>query len=360
MHVSNVCDSALADKSDATTFDVYAAWNAKAPVIKARERKRRQNANHNQWLLREVRGEIPSLEKRLRKKAKTVWQRGSIWRGELVRLLRARPAEAEIVTIEGILPLLAKSFAYDCDTVGDWLFAHAPAFAAQTDPLWVRAACTHALDKPPRYHPDRCAEALGVTKAERDALGLTMIGATDFKRSDRLKARRAKNAAYHRQRRARAGAQSYAASRERQKPWKALGISRATYYRRRDAREAYEARVGACAETTTTASAETTTTAACVYNTANPFLQPATKPEQAATAMKGTRSRMGRMRKNGSRLAPSAREEIISLKNLSQNPNKESMSEEDKTQTAQAAARKRRKPAALARPTHKSGLLAVV
>lgn len=84
---------------------------------------------------------------------------------------------------------------------------------------------------------DTIARRLGVTAAERAALGLKTIGAVDLDRDDRAAARRDRQREWHADRRRAAGrkqrAEYEAASISRHRPWELLGISRATFYRRR-------------------------------------------------------------------------------------------------------------------------------
>jgi hypothetical protein len=91
--------------------------------------------------------------------------------------------------------------------------------------------------------PDRAAEMLDVTMAERTALSLRTIGAVDCSREGRKvvamqhkkEADRARAAA----KRAAAGARPHAQSYAAVKPWEAFGESRAAFYRRpKDEREA--------------------------------------------------------------------------------------------------------------------------
>jgi len=83
---------------------------------------------------------------------------------------------------------------------------------------------------------DTIAKRLGVTAAERDALGLKTIGAIDLNREDRAAARRDRQRERMRRARATEGRKSraeYTAAALRQLcPWEGLGISRATFYRR--------------------------------------------------------------------------------------------------------------------------------
>jgi hypothetical protein len=99
----------------------------------------------------------------------------------------------------------------------------------------LEALIEDTLKQPRRWRADRLAWRLGLTIADRDALGITTIGAVDMEANKRIGRRREKNrAAEAAKRRARGVCprQKYeAGSISREKPWEALGISRATWYR---------------------------------------------------------------------------------------------------------------------------------
>lgn len=94
-----------------------------------------------------------------------------------------------------------------------------------------------AVASPKRWRADRLGWKLRLRQAERDALGIRTIGAFDQGRIARATERRAKNRAAKEAKRRAAGAQprdQYLASqRATPRPWIELGISRATYFRRR-------------------------------------------------------------------------------------------------------------------------------
>jgi hypothetical protein len=99
--------------------------------------------------------------------------------------------------------------------------------------------------KPLRWDADGLAREIGLDDATRTWLGITTIGATDFNKAKRTKRRTKRNTADKRVRRAEAGAKPHAMSAERLMPWLDLGISKATWNRRRKlAREAREADSG--------------------------------------------------------------------------------------------------------------------
>jgi hypothetical protein len=87
--------------------------------------------------------------------------------------------------------------------------------------------------KPRRWRADSLACEIGLNYATRTRLRITAIGANDFGKAKRDKRRTKRNNEAKRLRRAEAGAKPHALSASRLKPWLALGISRATYDRRR-------------------------------------------------------------------------------------------------------------------------------
>jgi hypothetical protein len=101
---------------------------------------------------------------------------------------------------------------------------------------------------PMRWRADALASEIGLNRATRTRLDITTIGATDFGKAKRTKRRTKRNTASKRACRAAAGAKPHAMSAERMKPWLDLGISKATWNRRRKlAREAGEADSGTAA-----------------------------------------------------------------------------------------------------------------
>jgi hypothetical protein len=124
--------------------------------------------------------------------------------------------------------------------------------AARWCPWLTDAEYTAMLDaiarNPRRWRADSLAREIGLDRATRTRLGITTIGATDFNKAKRTKRRTKRNTADKRVRRVAAGAKPHAMSAERLKPWIDLGISKATWNRRRKlAREAREADSGTAA-----------------------------------------------------------------------------------------------------------------
>jgi hypothetical protein len=95
---------------------------------------------------------------------------------------------------------------------------------------WVLAKIRR---RPIRLNADNVAKLIGLNNATRNHLAITTIGAIDCGRTKRKTRRRNNDAARHRALRAEAGAKPHATSLAQTKPWKALKVSRRTYFRRR-------------------------------------------------------------------------------------------------------------------------------
>ena len=110
----------------------------------------------------------------------------------------------------------------------EWASTCAPTF--QTDKVTARAKQIAA--NPLKWTADKLAWRLGLTMERRTMLKIKTIGAIDVKREDRP----GWLAAHHRQRkgaeRRAAGAKPQASSDNATRPWEALGMSRATWYRK--------------------------------------------------------------------------------------------------------------------------------
>jgi hypothetical protein len=90
-------------------------------------------------------------------------------------------------------------------------------------------------DRPIRWKADTLAKVLNLTEAERRRLHVRTIGAVDMSKAERLQARKLRDRQNKRTKRRAKGAKPRAEyeakSKNRIKPWIALGISRATWYR---------------------------------------------------------------------------------------------------------------------------------
>ncbi len=114
-----------------------------------------------------------------------------------------------------------------------WIEQRAPWLTAGE----IRTIVAPILLNPQRWKADALAWRMRVTKAERDGLALTTIGAIDESRAKRLHRRKQRAIERKRAQRKAEGAvprriyekQSLSAT----EPWKAEGISRRTWYRRR-------------------------------------------------------------------------------------------------------------------------------
>lgn len=102
--------------------------------------------------------------------------------------------------------------------------------------LEARRLIRTAIDQPRRYRADTLAIRLNLTAAERSRLDVTTIGAVDMLKEKRAARRRQRDRARKERERRDRGAKTAAEiktnSKSRQAPWKAAGMSRATWYRR--------------------------------------------------------------------------------------------------------------------------------
>jgi hypothetical protein len=83
---------------------------------------------------------------------------------------------------------------------------------------------------------DNLARLLGVTYAQRQALRLTTIGSVNVKKGARKELRRRNDRLYQERRRRERGARPHGESLSRTKPWEAMKMSRAKWYRQRTMR----------------------------------------------------------------------------------------------------------------------------
>lgn len=113
-----------------------------------------------------------------------------------------------------------------------WLADHAPWMSLRD----MRALLSEVASRPRRWRADRLGAKLKLLEADRAALRITTIGAVDVTKVQREQARKERNkaakAAARRVKGARSRAEYEGRSISRAKPWEALGISRATWYRR--------------------------------------------------------------------------------------------------------------------------------
>ncbi|MGY3584458.1 hypothetical protein ACVIGB_006484 [Bradyrhizobium sp. USDA 4341] len=113
------------------------------------------------------------------------------------------------------------------------------AWACQWAPWLSEDELTDLIERvckrPLKWRADTLGKKLRLTHEERARLGITTIGAFDDSTRKRAMRREKRKADRRRARRHAAGATPQAASTERAEPWKAAGISRRTWYRRRKA-----------------------------------------------------------------------------------------------------------------------------
>jgi hypothetical protein len=83
---------------------------------------------------------------------------------------------------------------------------------------------------------DSLARFLGVTYADRQTLCLTTIGSVNVKKGARKELRRRNDRLYQERRRRERGARPHSESLSRTKPWEAMKMSRAKWYRQRTMR----------------------------------------------------------------------------------------------------------------------------
>jgi hypothetical protein len=97
------------------------------------------------------------------------------------------------------------------------------------------AIADEANEIPYVWKADRLAKYLGLTYRQRTILRITTIGACDFSKRQRNKQRRHRNRMYLERRRRAAGMRPQSQSLSATKPWEALGMSRAKWYRQNKA-----------------------------------------------------------------------------------------------------------------------------
>jgi hypothetical protein len=97
----------------------------------------------------------------------------------------------------------------------------------------ARAIVDQARSNPRPRTPDGWARALNLTYKVRQRIGITTIGAVDVNKRERARLRRLKDRQRKEQQRRERGARPQSASLARTKPWRAEGISRRTWERRR-------------------------------------------------------------------------------------------------------------------------------
>jgi hypothetical protein len=160
--------------------------------------------------------------------------------GALIPLLRVRGMERLFILRHGSseLPNDDAGLEY-LRLVADHLAQIKPAMIrawCETRAPWLTAVEIEALIALAgigrRWKADPLARELGLTDAERTATKNWTIGAVDCNKAQRKGRRKSKRAEACRAARIAAGATPREQSAARTKPWEALGISRASYYRK--------------------------------------------------------------------------------------------------------------------------------
>jgi hypothetical protein len=134
------------------------------------------------------------------------------------------------------LPTITRRGFKGAGDLGQFAHDFAPAFYRSKGSRYfddLRHEFDTVLKRPRRMKADHIAHRLGITLAKRAHLGLQTIGANDKPKAERKADRKTSNAAYQLARRKANGAKPHSESAARTKPWEALGLPRATYYRRR-------------------------------------------------------------------------------------------------------------------------------
>ena len=143
--------------------------------------------------------------------------------------------------------------AADTDDFGRWLVAWALHNPGAKDQVWsvmqagrrmggqiteaeAIAIADEAAEIPYCWKADRLAKYLGLTYQQRTILKITTIGACDFPKRRRAQLRMHKDRMAKWRKRRAAGMRPQSESLSETQPWKKLGMSRATWYRRNKAR----------------------------------------------------------------------------------------------------------------------------
>jgi hypothetical protein len=118
--------------------------------------------------------------------------------------------------------------------IRSWIELSAPWMSSTETDVTVAAV----LARPLKWRADTLAKRLRLTEAERRRLRICTIGAIDMTQAERKQARKLRQRQRDRARRRAQGAKPrgdyLANSLSRVKPWRALGISRAKWYRTRE------------------------------------------------------------------------------------------------------------------------------
>ena len=135
-------------------------------------------------------------------------------------------------TVAGCAPRIAYGAASDQDNVAVTIMAAIRPWCPWLSHDDAAALADRVTSRPLRWTADALGKRLHLSDAERTALGITTIGGYDVPKAARLARRKAKDREDKAAKRLASGARPRSESAARTKPWLALGMSRATWYRR--------------------------------------------------------------------------------------------------------------------------------
>jgi hypothetical protein len=191
---------------------------------------------------RQIKARLAEIDRRYRRKRKG--RRASIESlrvRELQRLFAARHGEqlpddqAGRIAAEAMAHHIAALPGDPRRRIASWLRDHAPWLSiGDADDL-----LTAAITRPKRWKADALGWRLKLIAIDRTALKITTIGACDVSKAERAKRRRERKRQLEQARRKANGATSRAQylaqhATSQARPWIAAGISRRTWYRRRN------------------------------------------------------------------------------------------------------------------------------
>jgi hypothetical protein len=135
-------------------------------------------------------------------------------------------------TVSACVPRITYGAAPDQDHAAAAIMAAALQWCPWLSHDDAAALADRVLSRPIRWTADALGRRLHLSDAERTALGITTIGGFDVPKAERLARRKAKDRTAKADKRRAKGARPRAESAARTKPWLALGMSRATWFRR--------------------------------------------------------------------------------------------------------------------------------
>lgn len=172
---------------------------------------------------------------------------GQTGKSKLITLKRLRELELIISVRHGaVLPndrygremvaIVGHHIAHAGAGAAPHIVAWASFWAPWMPPSEAAALAASIIAEPLKFRADTLGWRLRLSHSERTALGVTTIGGFDVNKAERERLRKLRRAAADRKRRQQKGAiprlQYQAQSHAQTQPWAALGMSRATWYRR--------------------------------------------------------------------------------------------------------------------------------